>query len=301
MQSTGEASASSTPLWFVAHATSSIGLTLVNKWLALRFPHPYAVIFAQNAGSCCLTLLLAAFGVLRVRICTAQDVARAMLSSALLVGICWSNLAGLQYISVPMYVVGRNTVPILTACGETIFLGANVGRSDLVALVVALVGSLLYALGDNTWDARGVHLALFNAVFVTGSTLVEKKLIGISGRTPVEINAYRCLFSLPMLLPLMHFYGESSAAAGTPWLTLLGSCPLAFGIGVASFQLQARVHATSIQAANVAYKVVTTVVSLVLFPLTVTLVGWTGYAVSFFGFVLYMVGRSRRAAKSKSG
>jgi len=221
-----------------------------------------------------------------------------MLSSALLVGICWSNLAGLQYISVPMYVVGRNTVPILTACGESIFLGVNVGISDLVALVVALVGSLLYSLGDDTWDARGVHLALFNAAFVASSTLVEKKLIGVSGRTPVEINAYRCLCSLPMLLPLMHFHGEISATAGAPWLMLFGSCPLAFGIGVASFQLQARVRATSIQTANVAYKVVTTFASLALFPVAVTAVGWTGYAVSFLGFTLYMVGRSRRAAKS---
>merc|ERR1719482_1475561 len=73
---------------------------------------------------------------------------------------------------------------------------------------------------------------------------------------------------------------------------LLLTCFLAFGIGVASFQLQARVPATSIQVANVAYKLFVTVASLFLFPVAVAFRGWAGYAVSFLGFLLYVRSRT---------
>merc|ERR1719253_1830952 len=241
-------------------------------------------------------MMLSLCGVLELRRCTLYDIARATASSAFLVGLCWTNLVGLTYMSVPMYVVGRNAVPILTACGEALLLGASFGAEKIAPLGLVVAGSLLYSQGDDSWDIRGIHCAMGNALFVTSSMLFEKKLMKDSkGRqTPVEVNFYRCLTSLPMLVSLAWYVDEVPT-----WPQLLdsrvlpASCILAFGIGISSFSLQARVHATTIQVANVAYKVVTTLVSLMLFPVIVTNVGWTGYVLSFVGFGLYCRPTSR--------
>jgi len=285
-----------TALWFLAHAVSSVGLTLANKQLAVSFPRPYSVILCQNAGSAVLTLLLAAMGCTTVTLCTPKQLAQATVSSALLVGVCWTNLAGMRYISVPMYVVGRNVVPVLTAWGETLWLGAGFGAAEIAPLGISVLGSVLYASGDATWEVRGVHLAIGNAFFVTFSSLAEKWLVGKRHNSPVEHNLYRCICSLPMLLVLVVMYEEEPLAlpGQLDLYVLLGTCFLAFGIGITCFQLQARVHATSIATANVAYKLISTVASLVLFPVAVSLRGWAGYALSFLGFGLYMVSSRRK-------
>jgi drug/metabolite transporter (DMT)-like permease len=271
---------------------SSIGLTLANKQLSRAFC-PYVVIFCQNAGSALFTLLLGALGALEVRMCSLFELGKACLSSALLVGVCWTNLTGMRYISVPMYVVGRNLVPILTALGESVLLkSTQFGFAQVAPLTITLAGSALYATGDETWEVRGVHLALANAVFVTFSSLLEKRLVSAQKQSPVEVNMYRCLTSLPMLLVLA-VQGETRSlpAARDAWVLGI-TCFLAFGIGVASFQLQARVPATSIQVANIAYKLFVTVASLFLFPVVVAFRGWAGYAVSFLGFLLYVRSRT---------
>lgn len=103
---------------------------------------------------------------------------------------------------------------------------------------------------------------------------------------------YRCITSLPMLLVLALQGETESTPAALDATVLLLTCFLAFGIGVASFQLQARVPATSIQVANVAYKLFVTVASLFLFPVAVAFRGWAGYAVSFLGFLLYVRSRT---------
>lgn len=285
-------------LWFAAHACCSIGLTLANKALAVSFPRPFFVIGVQNAGSALLTLLLAACGLVTLRVPSLLQVARACLSSAFLVGLCWTNLVGLRFMSVPMYVVGRNLVPVLTAWGETALLGADFGLTDVGPLVLVLAGSTLYAQGDESWELRGVHLALANAVLVTMSMLLEKRLITTGTQNPMEVNCSRCLCSLPQLAVLAYLYGEQADVEGD-WPLLGATSLLAFGIGIASFQLQARVHATSIQIANVAYKLTTTVASLALFPVSIAYVGWVGYALSFFGFGLYVVRRGGAKDKKK--
>ena len=57
-----------------------------------------------------------------------------------------------------------------------------------------------------------------------------------------------------MLLVLVVMYEEEPLAlpGQLDLYVLLGTCFLAFGIGITCFQLQARVHATSIATANVA-------------------------------------------------
>jgi drug/metabolite transporter (DMT)-like permease len=284
-----------TSFWFATHAVSSIGLTLANKKLARAFC-PYSVILCQNAGSALFTLILGALGFLEVTACSLFEWGKACLSSALLVGVCWTNLSGMRYISVPMYVVGRNVVPILTALGEGVLLKSTQFRVAQVApLIITLAGSALYATGDQTWEARGLHLALANAIFVTFSSLLEKKLVSSQKQSPVEVNMYRCITSVPLLLVLT-LQGEAPSTPTAQDVTvLLLTCFLAFGIGVASFQLQARVAVTSIQVANVAYKLLVTIASLFLFPVAVTFRGWAGYAVSFLGFVLYV--RSRTSSQ----
>lgn len=82
-------------------------------------------------------------------------------------------------------------------------------------------------------------------------------------------------------------------------------------MGLLLFELQSRVAATSIQVANLCYKVVTTLLSLVLFPESIRDIGAMavlGYSLSMVGIALYampgilvQIRRERKPSKDEQG
>ena len=75
-----------------------------------------------------------------------------------------------------------------------------------------------------------------------------------------------------------------------PRIVLLSSSGLCLMIGIVMFHLQNRATATSIQVANVCFKVVGTLVSIIVYQeqaTSVTLNGWVGYLISTIGFISY--------------
>jgi len=71
-----------------------------------------------------------------------------------------------------------------------------------------------------------------------------------------------------------------------------------FGMGTLNFHLQQAVNATTVQVANVGYKLLTTVVSRVTHPEPVPGMAWLGYSISTFGIVFYTL---RTVSKTKLG
>lgn len=56
---------------------------------------------------------------------------------------------------VPMVVVGKNLGPFCTALLETLILKAPLNPRTLFALLIGVLGSTLYAMGDANSDVEG--------------------------------------------------------------------------------------------------------------------------------------------------
>jgi drug/metabolite transporter (DMT)-like permease len=160
----------------------------------------------------------------------------------------------------------------------------------VLALVLVLIGSVLYSFSDSTASFYGLGYAMVNTLLVAGLSVYENVIMNSmkSEQTAFGVNLYRVLLTLPFLLILI-VGSERPDFAISPWtgwlLVLSSGCGLL--LGVLMFVLQPLVSATTIQLGNVLFKFITTVISLALHPVYIAPQGWVGYAVCSLGFFMY--------------
>ena len=272
------------------------------------------------------------------------------------------SIASLYFVSVPLFVVARNTVPAATAAVEVVWTrvlqtaGAGkfkVGSVAILGLLLTIVGATTYvsvdlfsSSGSSSTSPRGpdaAPIALGGAVFlclyilvIAVCSVVDKTSVRILGAdegiTPVQCNQMRVALSIPATVfmvfaldmdwisalrerseggadPAHTSGGDSSggssggngggtaaflsAFSAMEWpvvICLVCSTVFGFGMGTINLYLQKAVAAASVQVANIVYKLLTTVVGLLLFPASVSLLQWFGYSLSLLGVGLYTFG-----------
>ncbi|CAD7966571.1 unnamed protein product [Amoebophrya sp. A25] len=304
------------PLLFAGHAFSSVTLILLNKNIALVFPYAFTTVFLQNFG----TLFGAAFlHIIRVhplRFPPKRFLLRLLINAVWLVGVLWASIVALQKVSVPLYVLARNTVPFQTALLDWAILGSELNARTLWGLALTFIGTTIYTTADMEVDSTGISYAMLNTVLVASICVYESATMKMvkAELSPIQMNFSRVLFTTPFLvLPLYFewFRGEEGATTlpfdeiirilrNEPVVTfqIAVSAILAFSIGNFLLSLQARVSATTIQLANMGYKFATTLLSRFTHPSEVKLVGWLGYAICTAGLVQYAVRPSSKKTSS---
>lgn len=171
-------------------------------------------------------------------------------------------------------------------------MGLKISAEEYFSLALILLGSIFYAFADHTVTFKGVGWILFNLFLTVTVPILDKKLTNdiIQEQTSTGISTLKNGLSIPFLLVLAYFRGQFSAlTVALPalptidWIYL--GITIFFGttIGIAYYSLMSLVSATSVVAANVTYKLVTLMVSLVLFPVPFKLYGVFGLFLSFFG------------------
>lgn len=290
------------PFWFVVYGVSSIGMTLLNKSLAINFPFPFLVLAIQNVVTVGFTFVADRLGTLSMNRWQISHLIATIPAATLYVVVLYTSLMGLGMVSIPLLVVCRNLMPLTTAIGEMIFLGEKFPMDQLGSLFVVFLGAVLYTVNDSTFSFSGVGVVLLNMVLTAGLTLVEKQLSSKCGgeQTPTGIRCYRDLLSIPMFLVLavMHsnFGTHKLHLDMNTFLVLVISCVFSFSIGLGYYTLQKLVAATSIVVANIVYKLLTSFVSFVFFPVRVDPLGWLGMTVGFAGIAWYSWLRQRPKA-----
>lgn len=285
-------------LLFCCHACVSVSLTILNKKIMVAFTYPWSTVLIQCCASVAIISIIGSFTN------TIGPVRKSHLNSALLVSslfvLCLiSSFYGLQRVHVPMVVVGRNLTPFCTAFLEVLIVKTPLKLDTLAPLVISVTGSIIYAYGDSNTETTGVSYVLLNSAIVAVTCVSEKRVVGKEDQTPLGWSLYRNALAVPFLLVVLLCGLEDTRMAvealrygswETWWLLFISSC-FSASAGFMIFKLQTRVSATSTQVANLGYKVVTTIVSLIVFPESrrdIGLLAYVGYLLSFCGIALYV-------------
>lgn len=330
-------------------------MVLLNKTIAQGFDFPWTVLLLQNVGTVFI-------GYLHPCLCgtreqnddkkvdlvppassTTQTTQRkvfgmkvprklknklwVVLQVVLFMGTLFTSLKALRYVSVPLYVVARNTVPAQTALLERLFTSVKLSAAAVLGLLCTILGAVLYTYGDLRSGVAfgGLAYAAMLTLIVSGCSIADKTAVRTLGQEedikPVECNQIRVALAVPVnvlfvvafemeSLPGMDVVGDKiaghqgstslprkpglfEAAAGmsfTVLMCLLLSTVFGFGMGTFNFYLQQAVSAATVQVANILYKLSTTVISLVTHPAPVNRTSWLGYAISLLGIALYTFG-----------
>eukprot|EP00408_Alexandrium_pacificum_P012636 CAMPEP_0171225068 /NCGR_PEP_ID=MMETSP0790-20130122/36615_1 /TAXON_ID=2925 /ORGANISM="Alexandrium catenella, Strain OF101" /LENGTH=344 /DNA_ID=CAMNT_0011691087 /DNA_START=31 /DNA_END=1062 /DNA_ORIENTATION=+ len=324
---------------FLAHATCSVSMVLLNKTIAQGFDFPWTVLFIQNVGTVLIGYLHPCLcgskskvkddskkaeedvedpkTKVQLRICgmkvprKTKNRLLVALQTAFFMATLFLSLKALRFISVPLYVVARNTVPAQTALLERVFTSVRLSVSAITGLMFTIFGAILYTYGDLQAGLQvgGLAYAMMLTLIVSGCSIIDKTSVRRLGQEedikPVEVNQMRVALALPVNLLFIAAFdaGHSSAAgagdekpelyaalSGMPYavkLSLLLSTLFGFGMGTFNFYLQQSVSAATVQVANILYKLCTTIISLVTHPAPVAKISWMGYAVSLLGIALY--------------
>lgn len=331
---------------FCCHASCSVSMVLLNKTISQELNFPWTVIFMQNVGTVLVGFLYGRWRDARestrdsVKSPDSQSrkeaangtlipVRRTILGmtvplrtknrlwlvaqSAVFVATLFTSLRALHYISVPLYVVARNSVPAVTSLLEYCVDGTTVSPVGLVGIVVTVLGTLLYTIVDKSVEFVGFSYAISQVLVVALASAIDKASVRIQSSEeqiePAEVNQIRVAMSMPVNVLLVAgfetFGGEGPGpttaleplfikaladASTLVWSCIVLSTVFGFGMGTFNFCLQKEVSATTVQVANISYKLVSTIISRATHPAPVPAVGWLGYAVSLAGIAIYTLG-----------
>jgi len=336
------------PALFGAHATCSVSMTLLNKTIAQGFDFPWTVLFIQNIGTVAIGYIYSCFRKQEVKAANVEEgetpkvVHRKLFGMKVPVGFksrmwvllqvfffmatLFTSLKALKFISVPLYVVARNTVPAQTALLERIFNNVRLSLVAILGLFFTVVGAIVYTYGDlnSGLSFTGLVYAVVLTLVVAGCSVVDKTAVRYLGEvediSPAECNQLRVAVSLPfnvlfMILlefqsaamlvadasdeaitdintdpPKLDIYQSSANISFAVGMSILLSTVFGYGMGTFNFYLQQAVNAATVQVANILYKLATTMVSRVTHPTAVSASSWAGFALSLLGIALYTFG-----------
>lgn len=288
------------------YGTCSISLTVLNKDMAIVFPYPWAVILLQHLGSLSCTGVTHWATPVQVKSFRRAHLLPAVLNGLLLTLMLWLSLNALRYTSVALYVLMRNAVPVVVAAIEFMVLGKTLPLTRVLGLCCVVVGAVGFALRNERSEFHGYAFGIGNSLLVGIASVYDKMMATrfLKDQTSVGINLFRVLFSCPMVL-LLSLSTESVSLPQRLDLRLmleLGFTSVcAFGIGSIMFELNKIFSATTIQVANMLFKFATILVSLVIWPQHIPMLGWLCIAVSLWGFSVYSLGAPRTAIPKLEG
>ncbi|CAJ1432031.1 unnamed protein product [Effrenium voratum] len=183
---------------FGLHSVTSVSLTLLNKQLTAEIPFPWTIVLLQCLASVPVTLL-ANVQFRQIKAIKLSHFPGAMLISTLFVLCLTSSLVGLSRVHIPMVVVGKNLGPFCTALLEALILKAPLNPRTLGSLLLGVVGSTFYAMGDA--NSEGVGLVGLNALLVALTSVSEKHVVRTLDQAALGFSLYRRnILAIPLLL-----------------------------------------------------------------------------------------------------
>ena len=280
---------------FIAYGLVSILMTFLNKNLVRTFPLLLTTLFLQNSGAVLASLFLYGFNFQRMEKIKISHFLPALFNAVWLLAVIFTSMKALQHVSVPLYALASNARPLSTAVVEFVWSGVRLSFVRVLSLFCIVAGAALFAFNDSSVSNKGLAYAVWYTVLVAGLSVYENSMMKSmkTEQTPFGVNLYRLVLCTALIAVLMvqtEDYSLVFEIEKSTQIVLLSSSGLCLMIGIVMFHLQNRATATSIQVANVCFKLMGTVASIIIHPeqaTAVTLQGWVGYLISTIGFISY--------------
>ncbi len=283
------------------YCASGTLLTLVNKLVVVVFPFTNVLLVLQNGIAVILLTIVSQF-------CRQTFESLPPLSLTILqlwmplvllfVMMLTSSLWSLIYVSVPTVIVMRNLTTLFIAILEYVLLNNKINGFSAATLVFMLLGAILYAKHDLTFNIPGYMWLCINIIGTSTYQVYIKKIIHLplfENVGFIGMSYYNNLISLPILFIFACVMGELTTLSSKFDLKylleiksiglLLISGILGFSLSVSAFALNKRISATSMMVANNANKFSIIILSEIFFQstldimasigaLSVVLLGW---------------------------
>ncbi|EJU01333.1 TPT-domain-containing protein [Dacryopinax primogenitus] len=283
--------------WLALYFAFNLGLTLYNKGVLVKFPFPYtltAVHALCGSIGCWIALELGYFK--PQPLTRAETLTLGAFSILYTVNIAVSNIS-LQLVTVPFHQVVRAATPLFTIALAATLLPSRGPPSQLKLLsllpVVAGVGFATY--GDYYFTTWGLVLTLLGT-FLAASKLSPPLSLSLSSFRAPQLHPLDLLLRMSPLafvqcvlyaytsgeLERVRVFGATEMTRPRA-LALLFNGIIAFGLNVVSFTANKRTGPLTMTVAANVKQVLTIVLAVLIFDLTITPMNLLGIGLTLAG------------------
>merc|ERR1712093_749028 len=119
------------------------------------------------------------------------------------------SLKALRFLHIATVVVARNCCTCVIAFGDKIIFGRSAPPRSWAAVMVCIVGSVIYAYHDLGFNAEGYFWQLLNSgLFIIGQLYEKWAMTNTTDQTPLGVSLIKNVWSLPIALGLALSFGE---------------------------------------------------------------------------------------------
>lgn len=264
----------------ISWASCSIGMIVLNKHLAVALEAPALIAMAQMV--LCFGATAAVWG-RELLVADRRQLAYWMLIPLFFAGMLCTSIYTVQYISISLFTVIRNTMPLVTLPLETVTMPPakqpKVNMPIVLSLLVTLIGAIMYAQGLQGVSILGVTFAVVNMGITVCDRILQRRLLTQECK---DLHVVVCTMVTNFfgMLPCVVLAFATSQISELPkhkvyWtdpriITLLClSGVVSIGIGALGFEVQRRISATSFLIMQNVSKIAVILIGVVIFGDTV--------------------------------
>ncbi|KAF9260700.1 TPT-domain-containing protein [Marasmius fiardii PR-910] len=298
--------------WLVLYFFFNLGLTLYNKGVLVHFPFPYTLTAVHAlCGSLGSSLLARAGFFVPAKLSRFQRMVVTAFSVLYAVNIVVSNVS-LQLVTVPFHQVVRAVTPVFTIILSSLLLGTKSTRQRVISLIPVVAGVGLATYGDYYFTRWGFFLTLFGAILAALKTILTNVLQTRPSSLTAKFNMSTDSPALPQLNPLaflhllsplaflqciffaqlsgelsrVQHYAATELTSSKALAVAFNGC-IAFGLNVVSFSANRRCGALSMAVAANVKQVLTILLAVLIFNLTITQMNMMGIILTLAGGAWY--------------
>lgn len=193
-----------------AYGFASLAMVFINKGILLQYKYSNTLLILQMIATTVLIRLAQSLKLLYIKPVNVQT-ARALLPLSLFynANVVFA-LASLTGVNIPMYIAIKRLTPM-----AVLITGFFIGKSPpklqvTLSVVTTVVGCVIAALGDFSFDLYGYAMALASVVSQTGYLVLVEKSGAEDGLSSFELMLYNSILSLPFLIIIVALTGEAS-------------------------------------------------------------------------------------------
>lgn len=285
-------------VWLALYFVANLVLTLHNKYVMaiynFRFPWALTGIHCLCGTVGCYLLYL--FGVFRPSKLSQRDNLIMFAFSALYtINIAVSNIS-LNLVTVPFHQVVRATCPVFTIMLSVIFLHKSYSTRIYLSLVPVIFGVALATFGDYYFTTYGFVLTVLGTLLAATKTIVTNRVqVGQLKLHPLDL-LFRmsplafmqiCFYSYTSgEFELLSLYVNEKMTSTVLWSLAMNGC-IAFFLNIASFTANKKTSALTMTVAANVKQVLSVILAVLIFNLTITAVNGAGILITLAGGALY--------------
>ncbi|XP_056585882.1 UDP-N-acetylglucosamine/UDP-glucose/GDP-mannose transporter [Triplophysa dalaica] len=219
------------------YAFSSFFIIVVNKSILTHYRFPSYMFLGIGQMAATIVILYVAK---MNKVVSFQDFDRSIFKKIfplplLYVGNHVTGLGGTKKLSLPMFTVLRKFTILLTMIMESRILRKSFSPSLVCSVLAIVLGALVAASSDLSFNAEGYTFVLLNDFFTAASGVYTKKTLGMEGLGKYGVLFYNALIIIiPTLLASAYTGDLQKALSFDGWLSLtfifyfLLSCVMGF-------------------------------------------------------------------------